>query len=147
MKKFLLCGMTLLLLTACGNAENATPETTDTNVAEDTNVETASTEPATPEADVPEAGTELSQLEGLIDSMTGWTSYQSITSVIESYENGEYPDSEVNIDKQYVIEPARLALVIHSWSSTQAMIMQMVALNRWTAVNFMIWKRNLSILF
>lgn len=110
MKKIALFSMTLLLLAACGNEEKAEPESTDSNVAVETNIEAEPTAPVAPEV-APKTDTALA---GIIDAIRDWSSYQSLTTVKEVYENSDNPESEMNMEKQYVAEPAQVYMFTSS---------------------------------
>ena len=101
MKRFILFSMILLLLAACRDSDIVTPEATNSNV------ENVSTTSATPPPTA-EPTSNIDELLAMIDTMENWSSYQSVSSFSETYENDDYPDSEFHIDKQYVADPAQV---------------------------------------
>lgn len=107
MKRFIFCSMAALLLAACSNSDDATQQSNSSNVAEDATSENTAPDStsSTAESATNSAATELSTI---IDSLSSWSSYQSNTSIVEHYAEGDYPDTEIHLDKQYVADPAQV---------------------------------------
>lgn len=103
MKKLYLFSIALLMLAACSDSDSATPETKNSNVTSDANVENVTTKPATPTEN-----TIQTDLLKMVDAMEGWASFQTVFSFVETYKEGDYPAPEFHVDKQYVAEPAQV---------------------------------------